>query len=186
MLIYAEICAAVAQLRKRYQESDPVKLCEAMGIKLIFTSLGKAESSIKGFFLESKRIQTITINNDLSEILQKIIIAHELGHAVLHKRSGIHAFHDVGLFDESSIFEKDANLFAAEYLMEDEAVLKALNGDSTFFSAASALYVPMELLDFKFRLMKWKGYQLIESPIIAQSNFLKDLEVPYHEDNYSS
>jgi Zn-dependent peptidase ImmA (M78 family) len=89
------------------------------------------------------------------------------------------------MFDESSRFEKEANLFAAEYLLNDEKVLATLNGDNTFFSAAAALNVPMELLDFKFRVMKWKGYKLVEPPITARSNFLRDVEVPYGPDDYS-
>ena len=39
-------------------------------------------------------------------------------------------------------------------------------------------YVLIELLDFKFRVMKWKGYKLTEPPINARSNFLRDMEVP--------
>ena len=111
-------------------------------------------------------------------------MAHELGHAVLHKHSGLHAFHEVGLFDESSLLEKEANLFAAELLLTDDDVFQTLNEDNTFFSAASSLYVPMELLDFKFRVMKWKGYKLMEPPITARSNFLRDLEVPINADDY--
>ena len=61
---------------------------------------------------------------------------------------------------------------------------EALNQDTTFFSAASALCVPAELLDFKFRVMKWKGYKMIEPPINARSNFLKDMEVPDNADDY--
>lgn len=179
---YVTICEAIEQLRKKYHESDPFRLCEMMGIKLIYQSLGRDANSCKGFFLESKRIQTITINSDLPHIIQKIIVAHELGHAVLHRRNGIHAFHEVTLFDDSSLMEKDANLFAAEYLLCDDDVLQMLNADSTFFSAAAELYVPMELLDFKFRVMKWKGYKLVESPITARSNFLRDLEVPYNDE----
>ena len=78
--------------------------------------------------------------------------------------------------------EKDANLFAAELLLEDDEVLQALNEDNTFFTAASMLNVPAELLDFKFRVMKWKGYKIVEPPIISRSNFLKDLDVSYDDD----
>ena len=51
-------------------------------------------------------------------------------------------------------------------------------------SAAAKLYVPIELLDFKFRVMKWKGYKLIEPPISARSNFLANMEVPDDADCY--
>jgi hypothetical protein len=66
--------------------------------------------------------------------------------------------------------------------MDDKDVLRALNRDTTFFSAAALLCVPAELLDFKFRVMKWKGYKLIEPPITASSNFLRDMEVPEDAD----
>ena len=42
------------------------------------------------------------------------------------------AFNEVGLFDESSRQEKDANLFAAELLLDDDEVLQTLNEDNTF------------------------------------------------------
>ncbi len=104
---------------------------------------------------------------------------------MLHRNSGVKAFHDIGLFDESSSTEKEANLFAAEYLLDDEEVLDALNRDTTFFTAASRLLVPVELLDFKFHVMKWKGYKLIEPPIMVQSNFLANMEVPNNADCYN-
>lgn len=181
---YAEVCGAVKALQKKYHESNPFRLCADMNILLLSQALGNTPDAIKGFYLESKRIRTITVNCDLPEAVQKIIVAHELGHAVLHRHSGIHAFHDIGLFDESSLLEKDANLFAAEYLLRDQDVLETLNRDTTFFSAAAMLRVPAELLDFKFRVLKWKGYKLIEPPISARSNFLANMEVPDDADCY--
>ena len=50
---------------------------------------------------------------------------------------------------------------------------------TTLFSLQN---VPAELLDFKFRVMKWKGYKIVEPPIISRSNFLKDLDVSYEDD----
>lgn len=130
---YADVCEAVESLQRKYCERDPFRLCADMGIKLLYQPLGTDPDAIKGFYLESKRIRTITVNCDLPEAVQRIIVAHELGHAVLHRHSGIHAFHDIGLFDESSLLEKDANLFAAEYLLRDQDVLETLNRDTTFF-----------------------------------------------------
>ena len=49
---YSEVCAAVEKLKRKYKESDPFRLCDAMGVKLISQSLGKEPDSIKGFFLE--------------------------------------------------------------------------------------------------------------------------------------
>ena len=174
---YSHIVSAVERLKKRYHETDPFELCKAGGIILLFRPLGTDPDSVKGFFLEIKRIKTITINSDLPELIQKFIAAHELGHAELHRKLGLAAFNEVSLYDESSQYEKEANLFAGELLLDDNEVLDTLNDDSTFFTAAAKLRVPPELLDFKFRVMKWKGYKLIEPPVRAKSNFLKNLDI---------
>ena len=55
-----------------------------MNILLLSQALGNAPDAIKGFYLESKRIRTSTVNYDLPEAVQRIVVAHELGHAVLH------------------------------------------------------------------------------------------------------
>ena len=116
-MTYSDICAAVAKLKVKYDETDPFRLCRAMGITLLLQPMGKHETAIKGFFMECKRIKTITVNSDLPEIIQKIIVAHELGHATLHRTSSVQAFHEVVMYDSSSIKEKEANLFAAELLL---------------------------------------------------------------------
>lgn len=79
------------------------------------------------------------------------------------------------LFDTADRKEYEANVFASELLLTDEAVLAALNDDMFFFQAAKALYVPSELLDFKFRILKRRGYK-VESPITANGDFLKNPE----------
>lgn len=182
-MLYEEIVETVEKLKKRFHVDDPFQACRATGIILLPQPLGLSEDSIKGFYLQRNRIKTITYNDDLPAVLQRIIVAHEFGHSQLHVKKGVHAFHDVGMFDESNRYEKEANLFAAEFLLNDEEVLDTLNADNTFFSAAAILQVPMELLDFKFRVMKWKGYKLVEPPITARSNFLRDVEVPYGADD---
>ena len=183
---YAVVCDAVKSVKRKYCESDPFRLCREMGIKLILHPLGTEADAIKGFYAENFRIRTIVINSDLPEVIQKITLAHELGHAVLHRRSGFQGFHDYAMFNECVHTEKEANLFAAELLLEDEDVLEALNMDTTFFAAAAELSVPMELLDFKFRIMKWRGYKLMESPITVQSNFLATMEVSENADYFGA
>ena len=89
--------------------------------------------------------------------------------------------------EEDASFRAEAELRGRfpELLLEDGEVLEALNQDVTFFSAAAQLRVPMEMLDFKFRLLKWKGYKMLESPIQVNSNFMRNMEVPDDADYYS-
>ena len=183
---YEYISRAVRKLKKKYGTGDVRELCGALKIVINPVPMGTGRTAVKGFFIRSARVKVITINSDLPEIVRRFILAHELGHAVLHGSSGCNTFHDVTLYDDSSETEKEANLFSAELLMNDEDVLDQINNDGTFFSAASMLGVPMELLDFKFRMMKWKGYKLVEPPVVSRSDFLKEIPIPEnHDDDYA-
>ena len=179
---YAHVCKTVQVLKDTHaaaiQCRDMNILCRSLGILLNPQPMGPDGNSIKGFFLISKRMPVITYNCDLPKVVQSFIIAHEIGHAILHRHLKIKCFRDVNAFDESDPCEKEANLFAAELLMEDADVLEKMNEDSTFFGAAAGMNVPAELLDFKFRLMKWKGYKMVEPPICAANSFLKHLDIP--------
>jgi Zn-dependent peptidase ImmA (M78 family) len=164
------------RIKNKYKENDPVCLCRAMGISLIFSPMGTFPEACKGFYLLQSRRQAIVINSDLTEELRRVILMHEIGHAALHRKaSGIKAFHDFTLFDEASVYEYEANIFAADYLMGDDEVLELLNEDISFFAVASRLNVPPEMLDFKFRVLKRKGYKVIEPPLKANSDFLRKM-----------
>lgn len=172
---FDSICEEVEKLKTKHYESDPFRLCKAMGIKVLYAPMGEGSEACKGFYLIHNRIKTITINNSLSSEFARIICSHELGHAVLHKdKAGVKAFHDFGLFDSVSSYEHEANIFAAELLLEDGDVLNSLNDDLSFFQAASTLNVPAEILDFKFRILKWKGYKVTDAPLWSPGNWLKD------------
>lgn len=167
------ICHEVARVEKRYGERDPYRLCEAMGITLKYEPMGTFPDACKGFFFTKFRKAVISLNSDLPEHMQRIVLAHELGHAVLHRKvAGVSAFHDFALFANTSRLEYEANIFAADFLLKDDEVLDLLNDDMFFFSAASKLCVPPELLDFKFRILKRKGHTVMDPPLMANGDFL--------------
>lgn len=171
------IIAVVKELRDKYKTGDPAELCRRMNILLLKQPMGTGDSSVKGFFVEKYRVRAITLNSELSPESARIITAHELGHAVLHGGSGLDLYSDADIFRQSSRLEREANLFAAELLLSDSEVLSTLNRDNSFFTAAAELFVPVELLDYKFHIMRTKGYHLVAPPITARNKFLKDMEV---------
>lgn len=170
------IRSAVRQLKRRYGEDEPEKMCRALGVLVKRIPMGKGHAACKGFFIRECRIRLIVINADLPEKYQRIILAHELGHAVLHgKASAEREFRDFAILDETSLYEYEANIFAAEFLLEDEAVQEQMKEETSFFGAACALRVPPELLDFKCRVLKRQGYA-VEPPMYARSNFMKHID----------
>jgi Zn-dependent peptidase ImmA (M78 family) len=175
------IAGEVERLVTKYDTRDPYKLCKAMGIKIRYKDFGYM---LKAYFVVVSRIKNIVLNNRVSEAVARILVAHELGHAVLHRELAfLRGFQEFELFDMTSATEYEANLFAAELLIEDDELLELLNDDDkSFFGVAGELYVPAELLDFKFRVLKNKGYH-IEPPFMAQSDFLKnDIDERYEVD----
>ena len=86
--------------------------------------------------------------------------------------SMMRGFHEMEMFDGSSIEEDEANFFAAELLLEDRTVLECLS-EYSFFETARKLYVPAALLDYKFSLLHEKG-ELVNPMYIKKTHFLKE------------
>lgn len=71
----------VNEITKKYKTCDPFSLAEAMEIDVDFADLG----SLKGFYIVYKRGRFIVLNKMLTETLSGVILAHELGHDLLHR-----------------------------------------------------------------------------------------------------
>ena len=171
------ISREVQKIKKKYKETDPFRLCRAMGILVLYAPMGSGNKCCKGFYLSQSRMRAVTVNSDMPPVFQRIITAHELGHAVLHTRSsGIKAFHDFLVFDTVSLMEYEANIFAADLLIHDEEVLGLSDSNTSFYEAASKLNVLPELLDFKLRVLKRKGYNIAGTPTVSDSTFLKNIK----------
>ena len=171
--IYNEVCALVRRCGTR----DPAVLAREKNILTAFVPMGTQEGCCKGFFIRHCRISHITVNSDLPGDLQRVVLAHELGHALLHSRSiSAAGFQDAQLYRTADPTEYEANLFAAELLLTDEDVLDALSRGLSSFQAAALLDVPAELLDFKVRSMQKRGCP-VKAFEYAQSDFLKNLSV---------
>lgn len=166
------ISRAVNKLSEKYQTKDPYELCNALGIRIRLKDLG---TGIKAYYIYQSRIRSIVLNWRVSEPIRRILIAHELGHDRLHKEIAmLKGFQEVELFDMVRPAEYEANVFAAELLIDDNELLELLNDDNkSFFDVAHELYIPAALLDFKFRVLKHKGFR-IEAPYIARGDFLKN------------
>ena len=166
------ITTAANDLTRKYATRNPYELCDALGIRVRLKDLG---TDIKAYYFYHSRIRNIVLNTRVSEVIREILTAHELGHDRLHRQiAALKGFHEVDMFDMSRPIEFEANVFAAELLIDDTEVFELLNNhDKSFFDIARELRVPAPLLDFKFRVLKYKGY-LSDAPYIAHGGFLKN------------
>ena len=174
MLSIDQISRTVEKLSRKYQARDPHELCAALGVRIRLKDLGTA---IKAYYFYQSGIRNIVLNSRVSEPIRRILVAHELAHDRLHRKIAmLKGFQELELFDMTRPAEYEANIFAAELLISDKEILELLNDeDKSFFDVARELSVPAPLLDFKFRVLKHKGYR-IEAPYIANGDFLKNVD----------
>ena len=172
MLSIDYVAGVADALARKYKTRNPYEICDGLGVRIRLKDLG---TDIKAYYFYHSRIRNIVVNSRVSETIRRILVAHELGHDRLHQDIAmLKGFQEIELFDIAQPTEYEANIFAAELLIDDAELLGLLNDDDkSFFGVASELYVPVALLDFKFRILKRKGYR-IEAPYMAYGDFLKN------------
>lgn len=106
----------VIGLVRKYGTNDPFKIAKELGIYLKLCPLG----NIAGIYRYHEHARWIFINSDIEDrTFLKVVMAHELGHALLHWRENS-CFMAHQTFLLTSKIERDANIFAAHLLISDE------------------------------------------------------------------
>ncbi len=165
----SRIAELVDQLVAEHHERDPFLLCKLLDIEILSYDFS---NGIKGYLFSHSGAKVIVINENLPRFMKRLICAHELGHALLHEDLADFKAVDFSVYDVSAKPELEANLFAGELLLSDEDVLDLMPDYDNYFSLAGALKVSPELLDFKVRMMRSKGYD-IPAFVDYRANFLK-------------
>ncbi len=128
-----------------YQTRNVYELLSVLDIILIRIDLPDGE---KGRFLRDMfNNEYIFISSNLTKQEEKIVIAHELGHLILHTSLTTSYYNNNHLLVKNKI-EKEANIFAAELLIPD--YIETCE-DTTFQQLACSLEVTEELIKVKYR-----------------------------------
>ena len=161
-------------VRKKIRKSgtrNPFSIAEDNGIMLIFDSnLNK----MKGMYTIIKRNRIIIINDNMPERMQQIVCAHELGHDALHRQfakdGGLREFM---LYDMKSRPEYEANMYAADLLLDDDEVMELAKDGYDMQQVAGILHTDINLVGLKMASMNYRGCDL-RIGIEPRSNFLGD------------
>ena len=160
---------AVEALRKKFGTSDPFDLVDALGIHFGYTNASK----LKGYYAVQNRERFIRVNANLRESEQRIVLAHELGHDQRHRElARVHPLRDSSLYDMSSKFEHQANLYAAELLIPDQDVLDCIAEELDYLAMCRTLSIDPHLMAFKMFSMVQRGYH-VNVPQNLDSRFLR-------------
>jgi Zn-dependent peptidase ImmA (M78 family) len=157
-------------LVKRCGTRDPFRIARELGIEVLFC---EDFGPFKGMYRVIKRNRFIFINKDLSPRMQTIICAHEIGHDQLHRNMAKNdAIQEFMLYDMATKPEYEANIVAAEILLDTDAILEYIY-DYGFTSEqiARAMCSDINLVALKVAHLAETGYDLRR--IDHRSDFLK-------------
>ena len=125
---------------------DPVKIAHHVGIRISTVPLG----AISGNYMLIKRKRWIFINDSIPEDspMFKVIVAHELGHAFLHRKENCAFIKNKTLLSCSGI-EREANRFAATLLITEELLEEYQNCTESQFCECTGY--PKELIELRLK-----------------------------------
>jgi Zn-dependent peptidase ImmA (M78 family) len=157
------------RLIQRYKTRSPFELAEVLGVDIRYS---EDFTDLKGMYAVLSGLRFIIINAHLDEGTKRLVAAHELGHDRLHrelaKRTGLYEY---SLYNMEYRPEFEANVFAAELLIDSEKLLELIYDGVDIFSAAKLLRTDANLVALKVSNLRFKGYDF-KTPEY-NSSFLK-------------
>ena len=127
---------------KKYKTRSPYELADLMGISISRCELG----TIRGYYSKKFRIKQIVLNCNLSENDERFVLAHELGHAIMHENLNTPFLTEKTMLSKNK-YEREANTFAIELLVPDTEI--AENPDLTIGQLARLTGYSEDLLKCK-------------------------------------
>lgn len=144
-----DIKKIVIHYTKKFGTNDPFEIADRLGILYQMCNI-----DFEGCYMFLKNHRYIFINGNLDSHTKKIVMAHELGHAILHRKNNCYFIMNK-TFLLNSRTEKEANMFAAELLIPDKVILEYK--EYSVQQMASVFGCDKALVDIKIEMMDLKN-----------------------------
>lgn len=131
-----KIIKKVRELMRKYHTNDPFKLAQYLGIQVFIVEL---DEKCAGQYMYVAHWKCILLNASITdEDFLRIVMAHELGHALFHWKTNC-SFKAQHTLLKTSRYELEANLFAAYLLVTDDMIEEYENCTYEQFSKATGI-----------------------------------------------
>ena len=142
----------VKKIVEKYHSNDPFYIADCLKTRVKYVDDFKQQ---KGCFAVIAGIPFILINANISEQQKRMICAHELGHAVLHKKiCKTKPVLEKIIFDMSNQLEVEANIFAAELLLLDNKIIPLLKNNESVERISQELNVDINIVVIKLYVFR--------------------------------
>lgn len=136
---------------EKYKTRDPFAIAKELRIIIKYKNL--SNDSPRGLFKKILKRKFIILNmsriNNSRDL--KMVIAHELGHAIMHSSNSAFFLHDHTLYARGK-FEREANMFASELLIDTDNWDKHYIENYSIEQLSLYFNVPVELIRIKFNM----------------------------------
>lgn len=149
---------------------DPHKIANDLGIEVVPVDFRRQRGAYKVLM----RNHFIFIKNNLHPVMENIVMLHEIGHDVLHRKEAVKAggFKEFNIFDmRESRMEYEANIFTAQVSLADDEILEYISQGYDVQQIARAMYSDINLVALKADALMLQGYNL--RPQEYRKEFLK-------------
>ncbi len=133
----------VAYYRKIFNTSNPFEIADRLGVLYQF-----GNCKFAGCYMFLKNHRYIFLSNDLTDNESVLVMAHELGHAILDRKENCYFIRNKTLFSVSK-FERRANMFAAHLLVTDDMLMEYVGCTKDKFCACTGY--PKELIELRLK-----------------------------------
>ena len=161
------------ELISRCGTRDPFRIASFLGIEVRWLATKRQ----KGFCAVVLDEPFIFISQNMSEQMQRMTCAHELGHILLHRDilTKDRFFLDYELFNMQNETEYEANVFAASLLIDGQELYEQIREENEMTTIASAMDVNVNLLMIRIIEMQKAGSDF-HIPFTPERNFLKTIK----------
>lgn len=104
----------VTYYKKKFGTDNPFEIADNLGV---LYQIGNID--FEGCYMFLKNHRYIFLNQELEDNEMKLVMAHELGHAILHRKENCYFIRNKTILLNSKN-EIEANKFAIELLLSDE------------------------------------------------------------------
>jgi Zn-dependent peptidase ImmA (M78 family) len=146
------------RLADRYKTRNPFELADVLGVHIGYSS---DFTKLKGMYFNILQKRFIIINDNLDERTKRLVAAHELGHDRLHRElAKTKGLCEYSLYKMDCRPEYEANIFAAELLIDTPTLLEYIFDGMDIFTVSKMMGIDANLIALKVSNLTRQGYDL--------------------------